>query len=75
MASGKTFNCGSGMNDKTRKNPPKVGSIVVYRFQELTKDGVPRFPTFVGEAADKSEPKDAEVPEHKREATKDGETA
>jgi hypothetical protein len=33
----------------------------VYRFQELTKDGVPRFPSFVGEAVDKTEAKDAKV--------------
>lgn len=61
-------------------NPPKVGSIITYRFQELTLDGVPRlvvseryssgrlirlqfrFPSFVGEAIDKDEPKDAEIP-------------
>ncbi|EJD50726.1 DNA ligase/mRNA capping enzyme [Auricularia subglabra TFB-10046 SS5] len=61
MASGKTFQVGSGLTDKQRKNAPKVGSIIVYRFQELTRDGVPRFPTFVGEAADKTEPKDADL--------------
>ncbi|KZW03370.1 DNA ligase/mRNA capping enzyme [Exidia glandulosa HHB12029] len=61
MQSGKTFQCGSGLTDKQRKNPPAVGSIIVYRFQELTRDGVPRFPTFVGESADKTEPKDAEL--------------
>ncbi|KAJ2931053.1 hypothetical protein H1R20_g6035, partial [Candolleomyces eurysporus] len=66
MASGKTFNVGSGLSDKQRKNPPKIGSIIVYRFQELTRDGVPRFPTFVGEAADKTEPKDAEIPEARK---------
>ncbi|KAK2459959.1 hypothetical protein APHAL10511_008044 [Amanita phalloides] len=66
MASGKTFNVGTGFSDKQRQNPPKVGSIVVYRFQELTRDGVPRFPSFVGQAADKTEPKDAEVPEHRK---------
>ncbi|KAF9442750.1 hypothetical protein P691DRAFT_810139 [Macrolepiota fuliginosa MF-IS2] len=65
MASGKTFNAGSGLSDKQRKNPPKIGSIIVYRFQELTKDGVPRFPTFVGIAADKDKPRDADIPPHK----------
>lgn len=39
----------------------QVGAIVNYRFQELTKSGVPRFPTFVGERVDATEPKDAEV--------------
>ncbi|EAU82651.2 DNA ligase [Coprinopsis cinerea okayama7 len=62
MASGKTFNVGTGLSDKQRKNPPKIGSIIVYRFQELTRDKVPRFPSFIGEAADKTEPKDADIP-------------
>ncbi|KAJ3720399.1 hypothetical protein C8R42DRAFT_86826 [Lentinula raphanica] len=70
MASGKTFDVGSGLNDKQRKNPPKIGAIIVYRFQELTKDGVPRFPTFLGEAADKTKPKDAVVPDHRKAGAK-----
>lgn len=37
-----TFNVGTGLSDKVRRNPPKVGTIITYRFQELTKDGVPR---------------------------------
>ena len=36
------FNVGSGLTDKIRKNPPKIGTIITYRFQELTRDGVPR---------------------------------
>ncbi|KAF8166013.1 hypothetical protein B0H34DRAFT_259419 [Crassisporium funariophilum] len=71
MESGKLFNVGSGLTDKIRKNPPKVGSIIVYRFQELTRDGVPRFPSFVGLAIDKAEPKDAEIPEHRKTDAKD----
>ena len=39
----KKFNVGTGLSDKQRNNPPKIGSIIVYRFQELTRDGVPRF--------------------------------
>ncbi|TFK20564.1 DNA ligase/mRNA capping enzyme [Coprinopsis marcescibilis] len=65
MESGKTFNVGTGLSDKQRRNPPKVGSIIVYRFQELTRDKVPRFPSFVGEAADKTVPKDADIPPHR----------
>lgn len=57
---------GTGLSDKQRKNPPKIGSIIVYRFQELTRDGVPRFPSFTGESADKTKPKDAEIPEHRK---------
>lgn len=65
-----TFNCGSGLNDAIRKKPPKIGSIISYRFQELTRDCVPRFPTFLGEAIDKTEPKDAEIPDHRKPGAK-----
>jgi DNA ligase-1 len=43
MESGKKFNVGTGLSDKQRRNPPKIGAIITYRFQELTRDGVPRF--------------------------------
>ena len=36
------------LTDADRRKPPKIGSIITYRFQEYTLDGVPRFPTFVG---------------------------
>ncbi|PWW80206.1 DNA ligase/mRNA capping enzyme [Tuber magnatum] len=49
---GKFFKIGTGLTDKQRQNPPKIGTIVVYRFQELSRDGNPRFPAFVGERAD-----------------------
>jgi len=49
---GVMFSIGSGFSDKQREAPPKIGSKVIYRFQELTKDGVPRFPVFVGERAE-----------------------
>jgi len=66
MASGKTFNVGTGLTDKLRQKPPKIGRIICYRFQELTRDGVPRFPSYIGEAIDKTEAKDAEIPEHRK---------
>ena len=37
------------LTDKNRNSPPKIGSIITYKFQELSKSGSPRFPTFVGE--------------------------
>ncbi|KAF1335940.1 Wrky transcription factor 19, partial [Globisporangium splendens] len=58
MASGKMFKCASGLSDEQRANPPKVGSIIVYKCQELTNDGIPRFPVFLGIAADKTCAKD-----------------
>lgn len=39
----------------------QIGAIISYRFQEITKDKVPRFPTFVGERIDVNGPKDADV--------------
>ncbi|KAJ7768304.1 hypothetical protein B0H16DRAFT_313544 [Mycena metata] len=66
MQSGKTFNVGTGLSDKLRRNPPKIGAIIVYRFQELTRDGVPRFPSYIGESADKTKAKDAKLPAHRK---------
>lgn len=40
---------GSGLNDETRMNPPKIGSLITFRFCGLTDDGLPRFPTFISE--------------------------
>ncbi len=45
---GVAFQVGTGLTDKDRESPPKVGSVITYRYQELTDAGVPRFPTFVG---------------------------
>ncbi|KAK0207120.1 DNA ligase/mRNA capping enzyme [Desarmillaria ectypa] len=73
MASGKTFSVGSGLNDQLRKKPPKIGAIITYRFQELTRDNVPRFPTYIGLAIDKDEPKDAEIPDHRKAGAKSDE--
>ncbi|CAG8437533.1 7141_t:CDS:10 [Diversispora eburnea] len=58
MACGTKFKVGSGMTDYNRSNPPKIGSIIVYKCQELSDSGNPRFPIFVGVSADKTEPKD-----------------
>ena len=44
---GKVFKVGSGFTDKERANPPKKGTVITYRYFELTKDGIPRFPTYM----------------------------
>ena len=54
MDSGVKFNVGTGFTDAEREDPPKFGEIVTFRYQELTKDGVPRFPSYVGRAIDKA---------------------
>jgi DNA ligase-1 len=47
MGNGKRFAVGTGFSDAQRSNPPPVGSVIMYRFQELSEGGIPRFPTFV----------------------------
>jgi DNA ligase-1 len=59
MDNGIRFNVGTGFTDKERESPPPIGSLITYRYQELTPDGVPRFPTYVGPAIDKAAPTSA----------------
>ena len=40
---------GSGFNDTQRLNPPKIGTIVTYKYQNLSDAGIPRFPIFLRE--------------------------
>ncbi|KAJ3228745.1 hypothetical protein HDU81_005938, partial [Chytriomyces hyalinus] len=61
MESGKEFRIGTGLSDSDRETPPAIGAIVTYRFQELTRDGIPRFPSFVGERVDADRASDATV--------------
>jgi DNA ligase 1 len=42
------FRIGTGISDAERERPLSVGTIVTVKFQELTDDGVPRFPALVG---------------------------
>ena len=44
---GRQFDVGSGFTAAQRSRPPPVGSIVTYRFQELSKALHPRFPTYI----------------------------
>jgi DNA ligase-1 len=46
LASGVEFSIGTGFSDPEREKPPPVGSTVVFRYQELSDGGVPRFPSF-----------------------------
>ena len=48
MADGTVFSVGTGLSDAERNDPPPVGAIITYRYQELSNDGVPRFPSYVG---------------------------
>lgn len=44
---GVQFKIGTGLTDHQRENPPAIEATVTYRYFELTKDGVPRFPSFL----------------------------
>jgi len=52
LKNGTEFKVGTGFSDAQREAPPAIGSIITFRYQELTNDGVPRFPSFVGERVD-----------------------
>ena len=41
------FKIGSGFSINIRKNPPKIGTIITYKFQNLTNANKPRFPVFM----------------------------
>lgn len=47
MDNGISFKIGSGFSVKERKNPPKIGSIITFKYKEFTKNGKPRFPVFL----------------------------
>jgi DNA ligase-1 len=47
MADGTRFAVGTGFADAERERPPAVGSVITFRYQELSDAGVPRFPSYV----------------------------
>jgi len=46
MPDGRRFRIGTGFTDAQREAPPPVGSIVTYRYRDLTSRGLPRFASF-----------------------------
>ncbi|SFV74859.1 DNA ligase (ATP) [hydrothermal vent metagenome] len=47
LPNGILFKIGSGLSKKERQTPPKIGSIVTFKYKELTKYGKPKFPIFL----------------------------
>ncbi len=47
--SGARFKVGSGLTDKMRQkgNVFKIGTVITYKYFEVSKYGIPRFPTFL----------------------------
>ena len=47
LPDGRRFWLGTGFSDAQRDEPPPVGSVVTYRFRDLTSTGLPRFASFL----------------------------
>jgi len=44
---GREFRIGTGFTMAERQSPPSIGSQVTYRYRELTRSGLPRFPRYL----------------------------
>jgi len=44
---GKRFLVGSGLSDALRRDPPRPGTVITYRYRDLTSTGLPRFATYL----------------------------
>jgi DNA ligase-1 len=44
---GRRFLVGSGLSDELRRDPPKPGESITYRYRDLTSNGLPRFATYL----------------------------
>lgn len=47
MPDGKRFRLGSGLTDALRRAPPPLGTRLTYRYQNLTRNGLPRHPRYL----------------------------
>ena len=52
LSNNKQFRIGTGFNDAQREDPPQVGDVVTFKYQELTKAMIPRFPVYLRPAED-----------------------
>ena len=47
LVSGLRFYIGSGLSDQQRDSPPKIGSVITFKYYGFTKNDKPRFPVFM----------------------------
>ena len=47
MPDGRRFRLGTGFSDEDRRNPPPLGATVTYKYHGKTRNGVPRFASFL----------------------------
>lgn len=50
LDNGIIFNLGSGFSDAERADPPKINSCVTFKYYGFTKNGIPKFPSFLRNA-------------------------
>ncbi len=48
LGNGKECKVGTGLKDKDRDSPPAKGTVITVKYQEMTPDGLLRFPVYVG---------------------------
>lgn len=46
-ADGKRFQIGTGFTDAVRANPPAIGAVITFTYRGLTKNGLPRFASYL----------------------------
>ena len=47
LDNGKRFYIGSGLSDAQRRKPPPIGSIITFKYTGKTRNGIPRFASFM----------------------------
>jgi len=47
LENGIVFKLGTGFTDQHRKNPPSIGTIVTFKYYGFTKNGIPKFASFL----------------------------
>ncbi len=47
LKNGTVFNLGGGFSLNDRKNPPKIGEIVTFKYYGFTKNNKPKFASFL----------------------------
>src|SRR5204863_1530001 len=55
LPNGVQFYIGTGLSHAQREHPPAIGTVITFRYQELTDSGTPRFPSYVGIRRDEEE--------------------
>ena len=47
LENGRSFKLGTGFTDKIRRHPPREGEMVTFRYHGFTRNGIPKFASFL----------------------------